>query len=103
MDTRDAAEQQVEIWHRSQVAAFWCTTPKNLDKWVRRGDERLPAPRRGPGNRPYWLRHEVEAIALRPEHLTDPAMAGSAAGDRVADPSIPQISEEALLKRLGRA
>lgn len=61
------------VWHRRDVAAYWGVGLSTLDDWVAKGHVRLPAPRRDPGGKPYWIAGEVidgagaSELAIHPE------------------------------------
>ena len=69
--TRSSVAREA-VWHRRDVAAYWGVGLSTLDNWVAKGHVALPAPRRDPGGKPYWIAGEVIDGASASERVIHP-------------------------------
>lgn len=91
------------VWHRRDVAAYWGIALSTLDDWMVKGHVRLPALRRDPGGKPYWIAGEVIDGACAPERGTDPEQhARDLAVARQPDPPTPTMTDREAIAFLDR-
>ena len=82
------------VWHRRDVAVYWGVALSTLDDWIVKGHVRLPAPRRDPGGKPYWIAGEVIDGAHAPEQGAERVQQDDTfAVARQPDPPTPTMTD----------